>query len=74
MARFRAGLMGSIRAWLPSRRSVDSHRGAWVMLALGQVRSGRSTGWNGVYRWQGMPLGCCRTGAYPEGTRPGEAG
>ena len=74
MVSFRAGLMGSIRAWLPSRRSVDNHRGAWVMLRLGQARSGRLTGWNGVYRWQGMPLGCCRTGAYPAGTRPAEAG
>ncbi len=44
----RAGLIGSISAWLPSRRSVDSQRGAVVMDLPGQVRSGRSTGWNGV--------------------------
>ena len=61
MVRLRAGLIGSISAWLPSRRSVDSHRGAAVMVLPGQVRSGRCTGRNGVYRWQGMPLGCCRT-------------
>ena len=44
----RAGLIGSISAWLPSRRSVDSQRGALVMVLAGQVRSGRSTGGNGA--------------------------
>src|SRR6201995_3720735 len=44
-------------AWLPSRRSVESHRGASVMTADGQVRSGRSIGGNGRYRWNGIPLG-----------------
>ncbi len=58
MARLRVGDIGSISAWLPSRRSVDSQRGAFVMTLAGQVRSGRSTGLNGVYRWHGMPLGC----------------
>src|SRR3954451_25167304 len=53
----RAGLIGSMSAWLPSRRSVDSHRGASVMTADGQVRSGRSIGGNGRYRSYGMPLG-----------------
>ena len=47
MVRLRDGLIGSISAWLPSRRSVDSHRGAAVMVLPGQVRSGRSTGANG---------------------------
>ena len=42
MVRLRAGLIGSMRAWLPSRRSVDSHRGAVVMLLPGQVRSGQA--------------------------------
>ena len=58
MARLRFGDIGSIRAWLPSRRSVVSQRGAFVTVLAGQVRSGRSTGLNGVYRWHGMPLGC----------------
>ena len=31
-------------AWLPSRRSVDSQRGALVMRLAGQVRSGTTTG------------------------------
>src|SRR3954463_4271099 len=59
MAILRAGDIGSIRAWLPSRRSVDSHRGAWVMVALGQVRSGRSIGGKARYRWYGIGLGFC---------------
>ena len=63
MARLRVGDIGSISAWLPSRRSVESQRGARVMLFVGQVRSGRSTGLNGTYRWHGMPLGCWWTGA-----------
>ena len=48
MVRLRAGLIGSISAWLPSRRSVDSHRGAAVIALPGQVRSGRRTGRNGT--------------------------
>src|ERR1044071_2815238 len=49
--------MGSIRAWLPSRRSTAHHSGALVIRFSGQVRSGRDTGstnsWNGLYRWTG---------------------
>ena len=45
--RLRAGVIGSIRAWLPSRRSVDSHRGALVIRWSGHVRSGRLIGWKG---------------------------
>src|SRR5450755_5081982 len=56
---FRAGLIGSIRAWLPSRRSVESHRGALVMTRDGQVRSGRSTGVHGLYLWIGMVVWRC---------------
>ncbi len=52
MRRLRAGLMGSIRAWLPSRRSTAHHSGALVIRLSGQVRSGRDTGstssWNGL--------------------------
>jgi hypothetical protein len=47
MACLRAVFMGSMRAWLPSRRSVDSQRGAAVIRADGQRRSGRSTGGKG---------------------------
>src|SRR5450756_1929981 len=63
MARLRVGDIGSISDWLPSRRSVESHRGALVIALVGHVRSGRSTGLNGAYLWHGMPLGCCWTGA-----------
>ena len=41
--------IGSISAWLPSRRSVESQRGAWVIWRLGQVRSGRLIGGKGRY-------------------------
>ena len=50
MACLRAAFIGSIRAWLPSRRSVDSQRGAAVMVRDGHCRSGRSTAGNGRYR------------------------
>ncbi|CAM5230811.1 hypothetical protein STENM223S_00703 [Streptomyces tendae] len=43
MARLRTGDMGSISAWLPSRRSVESQRGAVVIRWSGQVRSAMST-------------------------------
>jgi hypothetical protein len=39
--------MGSISAWLPSRRSTLHHRGAWVITVLGHVRSGSGIGVNG---------------------------
>src|SRR5262245_9649059 len=44
MRRLRAGSMGSIRAWLPSRRSTEHHRGALVMRWLGQERSSSASG------------------------------
>ncbi len=47
MACLRAAFIGSIRAWFPSRRSVESHRGAAVMVRAGHRRSGRSTAGNG---------------------------
>ena len=31
MRRLRSGSMGSMRAWLPSRRSTEHHRGATVV-------------------------------------------
>src|ERR1051326_4768822 len=54
----RAGDIGSISAWLPSRRSTAHQRGAWVVTLSGQVRSGRSIGANGTYLWIGIPDGC----------------
>ena len=59
---FRSGLIGSMRAWLPSRRSTAHQRGALLMTWVGQVRSGRSTAiwsWKGTYFVTGIPDGCC---------------
>src|SRR6478736_4759056 len=39
MRRLRAGLIGSIKAWLPSRRSTAHHIGARSMTLSGQLRS-----------------------------------
>ena len=39
MRRLRAGLIGSIRAWLPSRRSTAHHIGARSTILSGHVRS-----------------------------------
>src|SRR5450756_1666224 len=57
----RSGFIGSIRAWLPSRRSTAHHRGAWVIRRVGQVRSGSSMAnwsWYGRYLWIGIGDGC----------------
>ncbi|CAD5999748.1 protein of unknown function [Agreia sp. COWG] len=57
MMRFRSGLIGSIRAWLPSLRSTAHQRGASVIFLAGQLRSGSSTAicsWNGRYLWIGI--------------------
>src|SRR5215212_116966 len=43
MRRLRAGLIGSISAWLPSRRSTAHHMGALSTTRSGQVRSGSVT-------------------------------
>src|ERR1019366_9682051 len=59
IACLRAAFIGSIRAWLPSRRSVDSHRGAVLMVRDAHCRSGRSMAGKGRERWQGMPEGRC---------------
>lgn len=40
---FWASVMGLTRAWLPSRRSDEAQRGAFVMRLSGHVRSGRLT-------------------------------
>src|SRR5690349_1990257 len=57
--RLRSGVIGSISAWLPSRRSTAHQRGAFVVTVSGQVRSARTTGVKGVYRWIGIREGCC---------------
>src|SRR5918996_492847 len=73
IARLRAGDIGSISAWLPSRRSVDSQRGALVMRLSGQTRSEMSTASYGVYLWIGIPDGFCVTVAAVMGVgRPTE--
>ena len=46
---FFSASIGSINAWLPSRMSVDSQRGARVIVREGQVRSGMSMVGNGRY-------------------------
>ena len=59
--RLRAGFIGPMRDWLPSRRSVDSHRGACVMRRDGHCRSGRLIGfssWNERYFPIGLRYGC----------------
>ena len=58
MRRLRAGLIGSISAWLPSRRSTAHHSGAPVMTLSGQLRSdsrmGSTSSANGLYRLTGI--------------------
>src|SRR5690625_1598871 len=58
MRRLRAGLIGSISAWLPARRSTAHHSGARSITVSGQVRSGRliasTSSANGRYRWTGI--------------------
>src|SRR6201996_6596958 len=58
MRRLRAGLIGSIRAWLPSRRSTAHHCGARSMTLSGQVRAGgriaSPSSANGRYRTTGI--------------------
>ena len=44
MRALRSGLIGSMSAWLPSRRSTAHHSGARSMALPGHVRSLRSTG------------------------------
>src|SRR4051794_40868539 len=44
MRRLRAGLIGSISAWLPSRRSTAHHMGAVATTLSGHVRSATVTG------------------------------
>ena len=46
----RVGSIGSISAWLPSRRSTEHHAGALSITTLGQVRSRSTSGTVGWYR------------------------
>ncbi|MNT81188.1 hypothetical protein D3C72_2207570 [compost metagenome] len=52
----RSPFMGSNKAWLPSRKSVDSHTGAWVMLRVGHWRSVNATGAMGWYLVAGLEI------------------
>src|SRR5262249_5826956 len=52
MRSLRSGPIGSISAWLPSRKSTLHQIGALVMVLLGQVRSGRLIGANAGYVWK----------------------
>lgn len=45
--------MGSTKLWLPSLRSVDSHRGALSIVLEGHWRSGRFSGGNFRYFFEG---------------------
>ncbi len=49
MRSLRSASMGSISAWLPSRRSTLHQIGARVMARDGHCRSGNATGWTGRY-------------------------
>src|SRR5688500_14239423 len=57
----RSGLIGSMSAWFPSRRSTAHQRGALEIVFVGQVRPGRCTliwSWKGTYFATGIPDGC----------------
>src|SRR5215470_7354069 len=57
MRRFRSGSIGSMRAWLPSRRSTEHQRGAFTSFLSGQIRSGSSSGMKGRYLSKAIFLG-----------------
>src|SRR3954451_18587073 len=54
---WRAGSIGSISAWLPSRRSTEHHSGALVVTTFGQVRSVSTIGTYAWYFSNGIFLG-----------------
>ena len=62
MRRLRSGSIGSMSAWLPSRRSTAHHCGALVSWLSGQVRSGSSSGTNGWYFSNGIVFGVAGCG------------
>src|SRR5882672_2199955 len=45
--------IGTASAWLPSRKSTLHQRGAWVRTRLGHCRSGKCTGGNARYFFDG---------------------
>ena len=55
--RLRTGSIGSISAWLPSRRSTEHHSGALSMMRSGQVRSWSTIGTYGRYLSKGIGSG-----------------
>jgi hypothetical protein len=60
--RLRSMDIGSISAWLPSRRSTAHQRGARVTSRVGHCRSGSETSnclLYGAYRWIGIRLPRC---------------
>ncbi len=54
--RLRAWSMGSISAWLPSRRSELHQSGARVMVLFGHLRSGSDTGVVARYFFSGWEI------------------
>ena len=54
MRSFSSTFIGSISAWLPSRRSTLHQRGAAARARFGHCRSGNETGVNGRYLAKGM--------------------
>src|SRR3954453_15664434 len=62
--RLRAGSIGSISAWLPSRRSPAHQRGAFSIWTFGQRRSGSASGSGrkGTYLSNGIFLGLTLSG------------
>jgi hypothetical protein len=63
MRRLRTGSIGSISAWLPSRRSTEHHSGAFSIRLLGQVRSSSTSGRKWRYFSNGIFLGFVGCGA-----------
>src|SRR5262249_29081261 len=57
MRRLRSTSIGSMSAWLPSRRSTEHHSGAFWRRRLGQVRSCSTSGIHGWYFSNGIFLG-----------------
>src|SRR5918995_1579683 len=71
MVSLRAGSIGSISAWLPSRRSTEHHTGASSIRRLGQVRSSSASGSgrNGRYFSNGMGFGVTGSGGMADPSR-----
>ena len=54
MRSLRSASIGSISAWLPSRRSTLHQTGGLEMTWSGHVRSANATGAKGRYFWDGI--------------------